>query len=248
MPEFAELALVCALLFSAGVVKGFFGIGTPPILLGTLTFLYEPRYVLALIMIPIVASNARQAFRGGNPAIILRKHIWFLPVGALSIFGSSFLSGGFPESVLLIITGAAMVLFAITALSNRVPLLSQRWASHAQVAAGAASGLLGGLSGIWGPPMLVYLYAQRLPKAELIQTIGVFFLILSSAMTIGIAAAGDLSPLRAMISVALIVPLFIGMPIGETLRHRLDDTRFLRLFLILFLVLGANLIRRGAFG
>lgn len=245
MPEISEIALLAALFFGAGIVKGFFGIGIPPVLLGALTILYDPRQAVALMLIPIVASNARQAFLGISPLHILRKHIWFLPVSSLAIFGSAYVSGGFPVSLILVVTGAAMVLFAITSLIDRTPPITKRGLVPMQLVSGLLSGLLGGVSGIWGPPMMVYLFALRLPKTELIQTIGVFFFFMSAFMTLGVAASGEMTKSVTAFSLALILPVLIGMAIGEALRHLLDDARFLRWFLILFLFLGLNMIRRG---
>lgn len=246
MPELWDIGLLAGLFFGTGIVKGFFGIGIPPILLGVLTFLYDPREAVALMLIPIVASNARQALLGMSPLIILIKHIWFLPVSSLAIFTTAFVSGGFPTATLLILTGAAMVLFAITSLIDRTPPIKETWLVPSQIISGLLSGLLGGMSGIWGPPMMIYLFALRLPKPELIQSIGVFFFFLSAFMTLGVAAAGDMTIPGTALSIVLVVPVFLGMAIGEALRHRLDDTRFLRWFLVMFLALGVNLIRRGA--
>lgn len=220
----------------------------PPILIGALTFIYDPRQTVALMLIPIVASNARQALLGMSPIIIIRKHIWFLPISSLSIFSSAMISGNFPTSALLTITGVAMVIFALTSLLDRAPPIRNKWRVPSQVVSGALSGLMGGGSGIWGPPMMIYLFALRLPKPEMIQSIGVFFFFLSAFMTLGVAAAGDMTILGTLHSILLIVPVFLGMAIGEALRNQLDDTRFLGGFLIMFLALGINMIRLGAFG
>ncbi|MCE2522747.1 MAG: sulfite exporter TauE/SafE family protein [Rhodobacteraceae bacterium] len=248
MPEHSEITLLIGLFFGAGIVKGFFGIGIPPILLGVLTFIYDPRQALALMLIPIVASNARQALVGISPFEILKKHVWFLPVSSLTIFVTAYVSGGVATSILLTLTGAAMSLFAITSLIDRAPPIGTAWLVPAQLMSGVLSGLLGGMSGIWGPPMMIYLFALRLPKAELIQTIGVFFFLLSVFMALGVAAVGDMSKSTVALALALIVPVFIGMAIGEAMRKNLDDARFLRWLLIMFLALGLNLIRRGVLG
>ena len=247
MPELSEIAILISLFFLTGMVKGFFGIGIPPILLGTLTFIHDPRYVLTLIMIPVVASNARQALRGGDVGAIIGKHKWFVPTAMVAITVSAYFGGAIPSDSMSILTGCAMVLFALTSLINRVPPLPSLWFGPVQVLAGIASGLLGGISGIWGPPMLVYLFSLRLSALELIQTIGVFFFILSLSMTFGLILAGDLTAEIAILSIFLTIPLFLGMSPGERLRARINDNNFLRWFLIGFLILGLNMIRRSMY-
>ncbi len=245
MTDLSELVLLFCLFCLAGFVKGLVGIGIPPILLAALTFVYDPRYTVSLIMIPIVASNARQAVRGGDVAAILRKHLWFLPISSLTIAASAFFASDIPTSTLLILIGFAMALFALTSLVDRIPPISSRWIRPVQVLSALASGLLGGISGIWGPPMLVYLCSLKLPATEFIQTIGVFFFILSLSMGIGLIFSGDLTIEVAVQSLFLTIPVFLGMRPGERLRESLGDARFQRWFLFAFLILGLNLIRKG---
>ncbi|MGB7271538.1 MAG: sulfite exporter TauE/SafE family protein [Albidovulum sp.] len=240
-----EAALVAALFFGAGALKGFFGIGIPPIVLGVLTFFYDPRLVVTIMLIPIMASNARQALRGISPIVILRKHIWFLPVSTAAIFLTAFVSRDFPTELLLTLTGIAMVIFSITSLIDRAPRVPDNQKAPLQLLSGTLSGLLGGVSGIWGPPMMMYLFALRLPNTELIQTIGIFFFFLSTFMTFGVAAAGEMTVPGTILSITLVVPVLFGMKIGELLRGKLNDTDFLRWFLVLFLLLGLNMLRRG---
>ncbi len=247
MPDLTEFAILFVLFALAGFVKGVVGIGIPPLLLGVLTFIYDPRYTVSLIVVPIVASNARQALRGGSAVSILKKHLWFLPIASLTIVASAYFAGDIPTPTLFIIIGCAMALFALTSLFDRVPPISSRWVRPVQVLSALTSGLLGGITGIWGPPMLVYLLSLRLPAVELIQTIGVFFFCLSLSMGIGLVFSGDLTIGIAVLSLFLTIPVFLGMRPGERFRESLGDARFQRWFLFAFLILGLNLIRRGLF-
>ncbi|MEM8651838.1 MAG: sulfite exporter TauE/SafE family protein [Pseudomonadota bacterium] len=245
MHGLTEALLITSLFFIAGIMKGFFGIGIPPVILGVLTFFYDPRQVVILMLIPIVASNARQAFIGISPLVILQKHIWLLPVSTVVIFGTVYVSGNLPTNVLLTLTGVAMILFSVTSLIGRVPPVSEHWKVPMQIISGALSGLLGGVSGIWGPPLMIYLLASRLANAELIQTIGVFFFFLSGFMTLGIAASGEMTVGGTFLSFLLIMPVIFGMKLGERFRGLLNDAVFIQWFLVVFLLLGFNLLRRG---
>jgi len=245
LAAFVEVTLVTILFFGAGIIKGFFGVGLPPVILGFLTFLYDPRHIVSLMLYPILLSNARQALLGMSPLIIIRKHIWFLLISTLVIFATAYVSGNFSTALLFALTGTAMVLFAVTTLINRTPPLPENRKTPAQLVSGAISGLLGGVSGIWGPPMMMYLFALRLPGAELIQTIGIFFFFLSTFMALGLAAAGEMTLNGTFLSLVLVLPVILGMKIGEILRKKLSDVRFFRWFLVMFLFLGLNLIRRS---
>jgi uncharacterized membrane protein YfcA len=51
----------------------------------------------------------------------------------------------------------------------------------------------------------------------------------------------------ALASAAMVVPTIVGFTLGEWLRRRLHAARFRRAVLLLFLLLGLNLIRRSLF-
>jgi len=60
--------------------------------------------------------------------------------------------------------------------------------------------------------------------------------------------SGELTGPLMIIGVAMLVPAFIGVYIGEKIRNRMDTAQFTRIFLWVFLLLGLNLIRRGVMG
>ena len=49
-------------------------------------------------------------------------------------------------------------------------------------------------------------------------------------------------------SIALLIPAFLGMQLGFKLSDRLDPEKFRKITLIVLLIAGANLVRRGIIG
>lgn len=243
--DFWQVAILVVIFLAAGMSKGVFGIGMPTFLIGCLTMMYAPRMAVAMILLSLIASNIRQAFRGGNPVLILRRHSVFCVFACVSMFLVAYFGGRVPDAPLMILVGIAMVLFAATSLVADVPALRPSWNIPAQGIAGVLSGVLGGLSAIWGPPLVIYLMSLKLEKNMLIQTMGVIFLAQSLFLTAGFVASGELTWAIAGVGAAMLVPTFTGLMLGERMREHLDTRQFMRGFLILFLVLGLNLIRRG---
>lgn len=240
-----EYYILFAIFLFGGFVKGTLGIGLPTLLLGFLTFLYEPRMAVALILFAIMAANMRQAMVGGSMWEIVKKHKYFCVFASVGIFVVSIVGGQVPLPILLVSVGISMTIFALSSLFSFIPEISAKYDKVAQITAGIIGGILGGLTAIWGPPLAIYLMAHRMEKEQFIQTLGVMFSIQSVFLLAGFIVSGELTAPLAITGAALLVPTFIGMYLGEKLRKRMDTAQFTKAFLCVFLLLGLNLIRRG---
>ncbi len=244
----SEIALLVAIFVFGGFVKGLLGIGLPALLVGLLTFFYEPRVAVTMMLLTIMTANIRQALVGGSVLAIVRRFWLYCCIAMPVIFVIAIAGQNVAAPVLLIFVGIAMSVFAVTSLFVHVPKLPQRLDLPVQGAAGLGSGIMGGLTAIWGPPLAVYLMSLRLPRDHFIQVLGVLFAAQSIPLALGFIAAGDLGPETAPVALAVLVPTFVGMVVGEKLRQKIDTQVFFRLFLTAFLLLGLNLIRRGIMG
>ena len=240
-----EFYILFAIFLFGGFVKGTLGIGLPTLLLGFLTFIYEPRMAVALILFAIMAANMRQAMVGGSMWQIVKKHKYFCAFASVGIFVVSIVGGQVPLPILLVSVGISMTIFALSSLFSFIPEISAKYDKAAQITAGIIGGILGGLTAIWGPPLAIYLMAHRMEKDQFIQTLGVMFSIQSVFLLAGFVVSGELTAPLAITGAALLVPTFIGMYLGEKLRKRMDTVQFTKAFLCVFLLLGLNLIRRG---
>jgi uncharacterized membrane protein YfcA len=246
--DVTAILILCAIFLFGGFVKGLLGIGLPALLVGLLTFFYEPRYAVSLILITIMATNLRQAMQGGRVLDVFRRYWVFTSIAVVFIFCVAIVGGAVPVPALLIVVGVGMTLFALTSLFVDMPLLPPRYDKVAQAVAGLGSGILGGLTAIWGPPLVVYLMSLHMERRTFVQALGVMFATQSVPLTLGFVVSGELTAETAVLSVGLLIPAFSGMYFGEKLRDRIDTKLFFRLFLTAFLLLGLNLIRRGLFG
>lgn len=241
----SEFYILFAIFLFGGFVKGTLGIGLPTLLLGFLTFIYEPRAAVALILFSVMAANMRQAVVGGSMWEIVKAHKYFCAFASVGIFLVAIVGAQVPLPVLLISVGISMTIFALSSLFSFIPHLSAKYDTAAQIVAGIIGGILGGLTAIWGPPLAIYLMAQRMEKDQFIQTLGVMFSIQSLFLIAGFIVSGELTTTIAIQGATLLIPTFIGMYLGEKIRKRMDTAQFTKVFLCVFLILGLNLIRRG---
>lgn len=229
----------------AGTVKGAIGIGLPTTVIAILSQVADPRLAVALGLLPIVASNAWQAWREGEWRATLRRYAPFAAALGVSIFVFSDIAAGSSAATVTLTTGVGIVVFAAANLWRRPPPVPPRWERPAQVGFGLAAGLMGGFTGLWAPPLVVMLIALRAEKTEFIRATALLLLIGALPMTAGYALNGLLTAEVALWSAAMCLPTFAGMAFGARIRARMADARFQRAVLVFFLLMGLNMVRKG---
>lgn len=244
--EIAETstALAIVAIFLAGaIVKGLVGIGLPTLVIGVLSQTSDPRFAIALVLVPMMASNALQTIRSGY-VIEAIKGYWklYIPmIVALPIFAQ--LSTLAVAETMKLAVGLFIVLFVVTnALTARLHF-SKKHDSVFQIAFGSAAGIMGGLAAMTAPPLVMYLAGRRLPKQEFVGVVGLFLFASSVMLTLGYVRARLTSPMLLGVSALLVGPVAVGMWIGEHARQYLNEDVFRRVVLLVFFLLGLNLIR-----
>lgn len=245
--ELWQFALACGVTLFAGFVKGALGFAMPMIMLSAFASFLPAEMALALLILPTLATNVAQAFRQGIRAAwqSTLRYRFFIAMIVLFIPISAAFVKIVPQGLMYGLLGVPIVAFAIWQLSGRAILMRARNPALIETGLGVVGGLYGGISGIWGPPLLIYLIAIGAPKTEAVRVQGVVFLIGAVVLTGAHLGSGVLNAQTIPLSAAMVVPAALGLWIGFRTQDRLDATRFRRLTLILLLLTGLNLIRRA---
>jgi uncharacterized membrane protein YfcA len=246
LPEWA-LVTALAITFFAGFVKGTIGFAMPLIMISAFGSFMPPTTALAALIVPTIITNVQQAFRFG-PSVVWGKvrTYWRLITGIVVfiIISAQFVSI-IPQAVLLGILGVSVVWFAGMQLAGRSLALRLEHRTRAEWSLGIIGGLYGGVSGVWGPPVLVYLLSIGAEKRETVLVQGVVFLIGAVVLFGAHLQSGVLNAQTVPLSAALAVPAVAGMLLGFRLQDRLDANRFRWWTLVLLLLTGLNLMRRA---
>ena len=248
MDTLPALWIVFAAFLFAGGVKGVAGVGLPMTALGVLTFFTDPRTAFACALVPIFLSNVVQLARAGNVVDAFERYRVFLICMCVGILVVLSLSVGASEKFLLAVLGTVILMFVALNLSSFVYSVPDRHDRTAQIVAGSAAGILGGLTSIWLPAIVVFLTARGASKDEFIRASGLLLFVGSVPLFAGYVWAGFLTGQIALLSVALVIPATIGMLIGEKLRARLSEEAFKKAVLYVFLIIGLNMLRRSLWG
>ena len=243
-----ELFLIglCAYLF-AGMVKGTIGIGLPTITISIMAQFVDPRIAISFLLLPALVTNSWQIYRGGRFSKSL-KSLW--PFGLtiiVTLYISSLFAPAVPVTWLVTGIGIMVVLWTATTLIKEPPRLPDKYDRKVQVAAGFFGGVIGGITAIWSPSMVVYLHARKFSKDDFVAHTGFLIICGTIPLFLGYISNGILSMSLLAGSALMIIPTLVGFALGERLRNRLNLVQFNRVLLVIFCLSGLNLIRRGLF-
>lgn len=239
-----ELALTFIL---AGIVKGVTGMGLPTVAMGVLGLLIPPAQAAALIIIPSLVTNVWQFMAGPDlRALLLRTWPMLLATAVTTLPAAALLTGGLAEHAATAL-GSVLIVYALVGLANvrlSVPRRREFWLAPL---AGVVTGILTGATGVFVIPAGPYLQAIGLEKEELIQALGLSFTVSTVALAAGLAGHGAFHAGAAGASLLCTAPTLAGVFAGQWIRSKIDPVTFRRLFFLVLLLLGVDLVGRSLF-
>lgn len=235
-------AYASAALFVAGIVKGAVGLGLPLVALPLLTISIGLKGGISTLIVPTVASNLVQALQGGR-FLRTAKRFWlvYLPLVVCSFIGSQALVL-LPERLMEVVLGVLVI--SVPLLTHFQPNLrvnpaQERWLGPL---VGGVSGLLGGATSLYGPPIMIYLASLKLSKDDFVVAISLIFLVGTIGLGGGLLEFGVTRPSVLLWSVLGCAPMFLGLWVGQQVRARLDERRFGHALLVVYMAAGASFL------
>jgi uncharacterized membrane protein YfcA len=240
------IAFSLVVFLIGGTIKGTLGIGMPLFIVPVMVTVTEPVTVIGLLFVPILASNLLQMVEGGYYRITLHRFkSLLLSMLAATIVGAHVLAQ-IDAKAISVILGCIVATFCILQLLPLRPSVPKRLEAYLSPAVGAIAGLLGGVSTLFGPPLVMYLIALRLTKDEFIAAIAQLFFVAGTVLYITLAVIGALTVELVIASAFVTGPVAIGLVIGRKIRSRIGhEAVFQRVLVAVLLIAGLNLVRRG---
>ncbi len=245
--SFATLTAAAAVTLAASFVKGAVGFALPMIMISGLASFMPAETALAMLIIPTLLANLWQGFRGGLPQVmsVLREFRLYLGVLLVVIALSAQLVTSLPPGAMYLVLGVPIIAFSLLQLLGWAPRVPPRRRWAADLGIGVLAGLSGGLSGVWGPPTVLYLTAIDAAKARAIAMQGVVYGAGAVVLLLSHLRSGLMNAETIPLSLAMVPPMAVGLWIGQRVQDRLDQRRFRRAMLVVLVVVAVNLIRRG---
>jgi len=239
------LILSSAIFLSAGVVKGLVGFGLPTLSLGLLVLVTSHPAAMTLILIPSFVTNAVQAVQGGSLKVLVQRLWPFFAAAFVCVWGGARLLTTLPAGVSETLLGILLVLYAAPGLSGvrlNVPKQSER---PVATLAGFTNGVLTGLTGSFTVPGVFFLQSIGLPRDQLVQAMGVLFLVSTCGLALSLKSVDLLEINQLSLSAAMVLPALAGQWAGIKVRGRLSEAAFRRLVFLALLGLGIYLTALG---
>src|SRR5262249_38248917 len=122
--------------------------------------------------------------------------------------------------------GVALVFLAIVMLSQPRISLSPKSEQWGGPLIGLLSGLLGGISGLFGPPLTAYLVGLDLEPDMFVKQISMLFLAATATLLLALGGMGGMTPTDLLVSACTVIPVQLGVIIGGRLRRHIQPARF----------------------
>lgn len=243
MDQTTLLLFIAATFVVAGFVKGVIGLGLPTIAVGILGVVMAPAQAAALLVIPNLVTNGWQLSGPKLKAIALR--LWPMLAGTcLGTWAGAGLLEKAKDGSATLWLGVALVLYALVGLRAaklRVPAAHESWLGPV---VGVLTGISTAATGVFVLPAVPYLQALGFEKEELVQALGLSFIVSTVALAFGLVGAGALDWTVAGGSLLALLPALAGMGAGQAIRQRISAATFKLCFFAGLLALGGYLVLR----
>ncbi|MBD3222140.1 TSUP family transporter [bacterium] len=238
-----HLAVTAAVILIAQIVYVVFGFGSGLIAVGSLALLY-PDIRDVVVVLLLVVLPAELAVAVGS----WRRIRWREATGLLSgvipgvIAGSYVLSAGSPTLILTIL-GAFLVTVSLVFLLLRDGW-QVRWPGWVTPPTGLVSGLLTGLFGTGGPPLIVYYHLAGLDKGSFRGNLMAVFVAMTVLRVVNYTAEGLITAPRLWSGLVLLPVSLLGVFIGHRIHITIPERLFRRMTSGLLGAIGVMLLVR----
>ena len=233
------LIVVSSALALAGFVKGVVGLGLPTISIALMATIMTPAKAAAILVVPSLITNIWQTF-GGPYLRQLSIRLWPLMIGiCFGTWAAGDLMTGPYARYNTPVLGMLLVVYALLGLGRFKFHVPPRHEKVIGGVVGVLTGIAGAGTGIFAIPAVPFLNSIELQKDELIQALGLFFMLSTVAIGYNLVVADLLNVSLLPLSTAALVAALVGMAIGQFVRSRIPEAAFKRWFFVFLLMLGS---------
>jgi hypothetical protein len=235
----------CGALFVAFAVYVMFGFGVGLIAVGAMAMLLEQVtdvvVMLLLLNLPLeltVVCRSRKEITWRGVLSICAGIAVGVPLGTVA------LGWGDARFILPLLGGFLVAAGAVFLLLPRAEGRGIDWPAWVGPLAGVTGGVLGGLFGTSGPPLILYFRLAGVDKAAFRGNLMAIFLVITLVRLPSYAVAGLITADRA-VAAALVTPaLVLGGLIGDRVHLEVREVTFQRLVAAALLLIGVLLLVR----
>ncbi|MDJ0832546.1 MAG: sulfite exporter TauE/SafE family protein [Gammaproteobacteria bacterium] len=247
--EFSAATLIIAALifFLAAFFHGSIGLGFPMVSTPLLALVTDIRTAIILTVIPTLLVNVVTIVSEGNVFTAFKR---FLPLALLAMVGS--IIGTF----ILLFTHTplfeALLAVAIIAYLFREKLnLNFSWVYQnpraSKIIFGTSAGLLGGLTNVMAPVLIIYSMESRYSKREIIQALNLSFMSGKGIQLVLFSVYGKFSLSTLSTSALMLIAVSAALYLGIKIRKRIDVDTYKKMLQLFLLIISIILLLKVAY-
>ena len=232
--------IIILAVLAGGLIKGTIGFGMPMVALPLIAFIIPATTAMILLCAPILLTNFLQMkIKEGISSYRFLPMIICLIIGL--IIGARLILEINLNTITQIIAVSIIFAALVNCIGFKIENINNSKERIITSIIGFGSGILGGLSTFYGPPMLAYLVAADLPKEKFVRTVSTIYFIGSFPLYGSLIYYGFATKLDLMMSLFLIIPAFISQQIGAKIRNKINQKQFRICILVTLIILGISL-------
>ena len=241
-------ALICAVFFLGGAIKGVLGFGLPLITMSLLPFVVGIETSIALSALVQPATNVGQLFQSGGIKKAFKDTLPVLLMLAPGTAMGAWYLSSLDSNVIILFVGVMVVVFAVYNLTGLRLTISKSLEWPVGIVNGFVAGIVGGITSVNGMFFIMYLVGIQQDRPSFRSSLALLFMTSGVLISSGLWAVGFVNSYIFAMAVIVLVPAFTGMIVGNAIGKRVSNEKFRLMVLIGLLVIGFIFIVRSLNG
>ena len=239
--ETITFAVILCSVFFGGIVKGSVGIGMSMFSVPLIAFILPPTKAMMLLCFPVIVTNFIQMdIKKGISNSRFFPMFITLFLGIL-IGGKLILSLNL-KTISIIIALTIIIFTSFNFLGLNLNWLKPKYEKIISIFIGFFSGILGGVSTFYAPPIITFLVSLNLAKENFIRTTATMYFLASIPLYSSLIFHGLGNFYDLLVSLIITAPALLGQYFGTKIRLRLTNAIFRKAILVILIVIGFSLL------
>lgn len=244
---FVLLAITALIFLFAALIHGSIGLGFPIVATPLLALFTNMQTAIVLTLMPTILANLVSISREGNVATAFRR---YFPMALLAMAGSAV------GTQILLFTHSG-IFKALLAIAIVIYLLAEKirlnfsWVrehpNFAKITFGTAAGMLGGLTNVMGPLLIIYSLESRHSKSETVQASNICFMFGKAIQLFLFSVQGKFTQSELSISLTMLLLTGFALYLGVKIRKVIQPNAYKKILRILLLLVALVLLAQVFF-
>ena len=206
-----------------------------------ISFILPPTKAMMLLCFPVIITNFIQMDikRGIND---YRFFPMFITLFIGILIGGKIILSLNVRTISIIIALTIIVFTFMNFLGLNLNSLKPKYEKKISIIIGFFSGILGGISTFYAPPIITFLVSLNLEKENFIRTTATMYFLASIPLYSSLVYHGLGNFYDLLFSLVITAPALLGQYFGTKIRVRISNAIFRKIILIILIIIGFSLL------